>query len=65
VQKLREDIGIKFEKMDFVFIDLPPQMYGVVKPLSKAANFIITPVSKTYILNNFFLNLLVDFVNAL
>jgi cellulose biosynthesis protein BcsQ len=48
VQKLREDIGIKFEKMDFVFIDLPPQMYGIVKPLSKAADFIITPVSKTY-----------------
>jgi chromosome partitioning protein len=45
----REDVVIRGTKGNFnyIFIDLPPQMYGLVRPLIKIADYIITPVSRT------------------
>jgi cellulose biosynthesis protein BcsQ len=45
----REDIVIRSTKggFNYVFIDLPPQMYGLVRPLVKIADCIIAPVSRT------------------
>jgi chromosome partitioning protein len=48
-KQLREDIVIKGTKggLNYIFIDLPPQMYGVVRPLIKMADCIVVPVSRT------------------
>jgi len=45
----RKDVITKLEKygFDYIFIDLPPQMYGVVRPLAKITDFVIAPVTKT------------------
>ncbi|MEM1533305.1 MAG: ParA family protein [Desulfurococcaceae archaeon] len=46
VEVLRRDIKVKFKDMDYIIFDLPPQMYGLVGPLVKLGDVLISPVTK-------------------
>jgi len=47
IQGLRREIDEKLRDFDFIILDLPPQMYGLIGPLIKIADALITPVTKT------------------
>ena len=48
VGEAKKYIVTKFRDYDFVFLDLPPQLYTLVSPLMSLADYIVIPVSKTY-----------------
>ncbi len=47
VQELRKEIDKKLKEFEFIVLDLPPQMYGLIGPLIKIADVLVTPVTKT------------------
>lgn len=47
IQELRSEMDEKLKNFEYVVLDLPPQMYGLIGPLVKIANALITPVTKT------------------
>jgi chromosome partitioning protein len=47
VYTLRKEIDDKLTEFNYVILDLPPQMYGLIGPLIKMASALITPVTKT------------------
>lgn len=49
IETFRNNLISRLERyrFDYIFIDLPPQMYGLVSPLMKAADLLITPVTGT------------------
>lgn len=49
VNLFKKQLIKKSEKIevDYIFLDLPPQMYGLVRPLIRAADLLIVPVSKS------------------
>ncbi len=47
MQGLRKDLESKMEMYDYVILDLPPQMYGLIGPLIKIVDILVTPVTKT------------------
>jgi cellulose biosynthesis protein BcsQ len=48
VREAKRYIVTRFKDFDFIFIDLPPQLYTLVSPLMSLADYIIIPVSKTF-----------------
>ncbi|MCS7110687.1 MAG: ParA family protein [Ignisphaera sp.] len=47
IRELRKEIDEKLKEFEFIVLDLPPQMYGLIGPLIKIADALITPVTKT------------------
>lgn len=47
VYSLRSDVDQKLSEFDYIVLDLPPQMYGLIGPLIKMADALISPVTKT------------------
>ena len=47
VYSLRKEIDGKLSEFEYVILDLPPQMYGLIGPLIKMADALVTPVTKT------------------
>ncbi|MDK6028985.1 ParA family protein [Ignisphaera sp. 4213-co] len=47
IYSLRNDVDQKLSEFEYVILDLPPQMYGLIGPLIKMADALISPVTKT------------------
>ncbi len=47
IQGLRRDLESKMDMYNYIIFDLPPQMYGLIGPLIKVVDILVTPVTKT------------------
>jgi len=47
IQELKKEMNERLKDFDYIFLDLPPQMYGLIGPLIKIADALITPVTRT------------------